>query len=253
MALPGFDYLEGEHDGYRRMPHGVTHRRRLLYVPPESWIVVDDFRGSGEHRFDFHYHFAPDVEVSGLEQDETGVVLRAEEAGMLLRLVAPQPAISAELIRGETARIAGWASRAYGEKKPCPTLRATFTGPAPTAAMTFIVPHGPRPPIIRRLEVESGSGIACSYLHDGFEDIAAFSTGDSEMSVANFQMRGEFFWVRLEGGVLKHVLAVRACALDRGGRNIFRQSEPGPWFASGVEGKLRHALPGVSNPVHRAA
>jgi hypothetical protein len=243
IALPGFDYLEGEHDGYRRMPHGVTHRRRVLYVPPESWIVVDDFRGSGEHRFDFHYHFAPDVEVSGLEQDETGVVLRAEEAGMLLRLVAAQPATSAELIRGETARIAGWASRAYGEKKPCTTLRATLTGPAPTAAMTFIVPHGPRPPTIRRLQVESGSGIACSYEHDGFKDIAALSTGDAEMKVADFRMRGEFFWVRLEGGVLKHVLTVRACALDRGGQSIFRLSEPGPWFGSGVEGKLKHALP----------
>ncbi len=27
-------------------------------------------------------------------------------------------------------------------------------------------------------------------------------------------MRGEFFWLRLEGGVLKQVLAVRALRLD---------------------------------------
>ena len=230
IALPGFDYLEGEHDGYRRMPRGVTHRRRVLYVPPDSWIVVDDFRGSGEHTFDFHYHFAPDVEVSGMEQDETGVLVRAEAAGMLLRLVAAQPLTSAELISGDTARIGGWASHGYGEKKPCATLRATLTGAAPAAAMTFIVPHGPRPPVVRRLEVESGSGIACSYEHDGFQDIAALSTGDAEMKVADFRMRGEFFWVRLEGGVLKHVLAVRARALDRRGGSIFRQSEPGPYF-----------------------
>jgi hypothetical protein len=209
-------YLEGEHDGYRRMPQAVTHRRRLLYVPPDSWIVVDDFRGSGEHTFDFHYHFAPDLEVSGLEQDETGVLVRAEEAGLLLRLVAAQPLTSAELI-------GGWASRAYGEKKPCATLRATLTGPAPAAAMTFILPHGARPPVVRRLKVESGSGMACSYEHDGFEDIAALSTGDSEMTVADFRMRGEFFWVRLRSGVLQYVLAVRACALDRGGRSILRQ------------------------------
>jgi hypothetical protein len=218
----------------------VTHRRRVLYVPPDSWIVVDDFRGSGEHTFDFHYHFAPDVEVSGMEQDETGVLVRAEEAGMLLRLVAPQPVTSAELI-------GGWASRAYGEKKPCATLRATLTGPAPTAAMTFILPHGPCPPVVRRLKVESGSGIACSYEHDGFQDIAALSTGDAEMTVADFRMRGEFFWVRLEGGVLKHVLAVRACALDRGNLSIFRLSQPG--FVNAPP----QTLLGVSNPVHRAA
>jgi hypothetical protein len=246
MTLPGSGYLEAEHDGYRRMPHGVTHRRRLLHVPPDSWIVVDDFRGSGEHTFDFHYHFAPDVEVSGLEQDEAGVLVRAEKAGLLLRLVAAQPLTSAELI-------GGWASRAYGEKKPCATLRATLAGPVPAAAMTFILQPGPCPPVIRRLKVESGSGMACSYEHDGFQDIAAFSTGDCEMTVADFRMRGEFFWVRLEGGVLRHVLAVRACALDHGGSSIFHQSQPGPWSGSGVEGKLKHALPGVSNPVHRAA
>ena len=228
-ASPGFDYLEGEHDGYRRVAHGVIHRRRLLYVPPDAWIVVDDFRGSGEHRFDFHYHFAPGVEVSGMERDETGVVVGAEEAGLLLHLVAARPVTSAELI-------GGWASRAYGEKKPCTTLRATLTGPAPTAAMTFILPHGPRSRVVRRLKVESGSGMACSYEHDGFEDIAALSTGDSEMTVADFRMRGEFFWVRLEGGVLKHVLAVRACALDRGGSSIL-----------GFE-----RVEAVSNPVHRA-
>ena len=45
LTLSGASYVEGEHDGYRRMPNGVVHRRRLLYVAPESWIVVDDFAG----------------------------------------------------------------------------------------------------------------------------------------------------------------------------------------------------------------
>ena len=238
FTAPEIEYMEGEHDGYRRMPHGVIHRRRLLYIPPESWIVVDDFRGSGEHRFDFHYHFASDVEVSGLEQDEVGVLVRAEQA-VLLRLFAVRPVTSAELIHGDTARIGGWVSRGYGEKKPCTTLRATLTGPLPAAAMTFLVPapNGPaREPdgscesVVRRLAVESGSGIACSYEHHGFVDIAVLSTGDSEMAVADFRMRGEFFWLRLEGGVLKQVLAVRACGMDRGGQSIFRRSEPGPYF-----------------------
>jgi hypothetical protein len=210
----------------------VIHRRRVLHVPPESWIVVDDFRGSGEHRFDFYYHFAPDVEVSDLEQDEAGVLVRAKQAGLVLRLVAARPVTSAEIVRGETARIGGWASRGYGEKKPCSTLRATLTGPAPTAAMTFLVqaPDRSCDPVVRRLTVESGSGIACSYEHHGFQDIAVLSTGDSEMAVADFRMRGEFFWMRLEGGVLKQVLAVQARSLDRGGTAIFRRPEPGSYW-----------------------
>lgn len=231
-ALSGTEYAEAEHDGYQRLPHGVIHRRRLLYLRPESWIIVDDFRGSGKHEFAFHYHFAPDIEMSALEQDEAGVLVRGEAAGPLMRLVASQPFNSAELIRGETERIGGWASHGYGEKHPCSTLRATLNGPLPVAAMTFLAraqEDGSREPVIRRLQVESGSGLACSYDHDGFEDIAVISTGDSEIAVADFQMRGEFFWLRLESGVLKQVLAVRACSLNHNGRSIFRRSEPGPY------------------------
>jgi len=230
FALPAMGYLEGEHDGYRRMPGGVTHRRRVLSFPPESWVIVDDFRGSGEHRLEFHYHLASGVEVSRLEQDENGVLLRAESAGLHLRMVADRPFASAEILRGETEPIAGWASRGYGGKNPCCTLRATLTGAAPAAAMTFITtqaPNGSRDPVFRQLAVESGSGIACVYEHHGFEDIAVLSTGDSEMAVADFRMRGEFFWMRLEDGELKRVLAVRATNLDRAGLNIFRRSEPG--------------------------
>jgi hypothetical protein len=249
LNLPGVEYIEGEHNGYRRMPHGVIHRRRLLCLPPQSWIVVDDFRGSGEHRFDFHYHFAADVEVSDLEQDEAGVLARAEQQGLRLRLVASQRVTSAKLVRGETAPIAGWVSGGYGEKNPCSTLRVTVTGPAPAAAMTFLLqdsnglaqsPDGLCAPVVRRLTLESGSGIACAYEHHGFEDIAVLSTGDSEMAVADFRMRGEFFWLRLEGRVLKQVLAVRARGLDYGGKRIFRRSEPGPYLSvidAGSEGK----------------
>jgi hypothetical protein len=50
------------------------------------------------------------------------------------------------------------------------------------------------------------------------------------MTLTDFRMRGDFFWLRLELGVLKQVLAVRARSLIRGGRDIFRLSEPGPYF-----------------------
>jgi len=249
FALPGMSYVEGEHDGYRRMPGSVIHRRRVLYAVPESWIVVDDFHGSGEHRFDFHYHLAPDVEAPRLEQDESCVLVRAEQAGLQLRLVADRPFASAEIVRGKTDPIGGWASRGYGGKKPCCTLRATLTGPAPAAAMTFITMQAPdkgRGPVVRRLTMEAGSGVACAYAHDGFEDIAVLSTGDSEMAVADFRLRGEFFWMRLEGGEIKQILAIQAMSLDRGGRNIFRRSQPGPYVEqSGTAGSLsacQHSL-----------
>jgi len=203
---PGIEYAEGEHDGYRRMPQGVIHRRRLLQIAPESWIVVDDFRGSGEHTFDLNYHLPSHEEESLLQ----------------LSVIASQPV--------KVERLQGWMSRRLGEKKPCTTLRATFTGPVPAAAMTFLAPDQSRRPTVQQLTMEGGDGIACSYEHDGLQDIVVLSIAGPEMEVGDFRMRGEFFWLRLRGGVLKQVLAVRARSLNRGGRNIFRRSEPGPYW-----------------------
>jgi hypothetical protein len=234
LTLPGADYIEGEHDGYSRLPQGVIHRRRILCMPQEAWIVVDDFRGSGEHKFDLNYHFGPDVDVADLERDESGIRLRAPRAGFLLRTVASQLFVSAEPVRGATSPIGGWASRGYGEKHPCSTLRATLAGPVPAVALTFLtqlpaslapLPDDSSEPVVKRLKVESGSGIACSYERQGCVDLIAFSTGDDEMAVADLRMRGEFFWLRLEDGALKQVLAVRGRSLTCGDRHVFQHAD----------------------------
>ena len=63
FCLPGIEYAAGENVDHLRLPGGIVHGRRLLHIKPDYWAVLDDFRGEGEHRFDFYYHFAPDAEV----------------------------------------------------------------------------------------------------------------------------------------------------------------------------------------------
>jgi hypothetical protein len=228
LAPPAIEYIEGEHDGYGRMREGVIHRRRLLHIPPEYWIVVDDFRGPGEHTFDFNYHLGPDVEVSSLEHDEAELVVRAEQAGLLLGLYASRP-VRTELICGQTAPIGGWVSHGYGHKKPSSTVRATLAGPTPAAAMTFLS-IAAKAPLLRRLQFEDA--IACSYEHDGCEDLAVFSTGESEIRVADFRMQGEFFWLRMKGGVLQQTVAIRARTLHHRGQDVLEDALCVPSAAS---------------------
>jgi hypothetical protein len=56
-------------------------------------------------------------------------------------------------------------------------------------------------------------------------------------------MQGEFFWLRTEDGILKQVVAMRACSLSHGGRNVFQRSEPGPFFSQSWE--FEPAAPGM--------
>ena len=241
LCDPSFprEYLEAEQDGYARLPHGVIHRRRLLNIPGEYWIVVDDFHGSGEkssgqHTFDFHYHLAAGVDPVLLRPRATDVEVWAEQAGLFLGIYASR-AIASELIAGQSAPIAGWISQGYGNRRPARSLRATLIGSAANSAMTFLVPRSTLIPTsgrpeIRHLNVDAGSAIACIYDHGPFRDIGVFSTGPSEVKVAGFRMQGEFFWMRMEGNVLQQSLAIRGRMLD--GKTFEEDALCAPFAAS---------------------
>jgi hypothetical protein len=59
------------------------------------------------------------------------------------------------------------------------------------------------------VKVDAGNAIACAYDHGNFKDLAVFSTGPSEVEVAGFRMQGEFFWIRMEGEVIRKTVAIR--------------------------------------------
>lgn len=140
LSLPDLEWIEAEHDGYRRLPHAITHRRRLLYLPPNRWVLVDKFIGSGRHRFDFYFHFAPGTEVV-LENSSGGIRVEARRKGAVLPLFlsASEP-LEAEIVSGQTEPIHGWHSTLYGEKQPAPVLCATLHANAPAGAMCVLGP-----------------------------------------------------------------------------------------------------------------
>ena len=57
-SLPGFDYFDGTSPGYRDLPD-VRHRRAIVFVKPDYWVVADQVTGPGEHTASQYWHFAP--------------------------------------------------------------------------------------------------------------------------------------------------------------------------------------------------
>jgi hypothetical protein len=186
----------------------------VVNIASKYWIIADDFRGTGQHTFDFHFQFGADVAVNSLELSNAGLLMWDEHAGFLLALHATGPI--------ETEEISGWLSRGYGEKHPGPALRSTLRACTPAGAITFLAPARTAP-VVTALQVEGGTAVACSYEFDGFKDVSVWSPGDSEIGVGNFRMQGEFFWLRTEGGVLKQALAIGARSLLFEGRNVLQE------------------------------
>jgi hypothetical protein len=137
LSTEVFDFVDAEHDAYRRLPDPVLHRRRVLFVKPRYWVVVDDLEGAAEHRLELRFQFGP-MPVSV----DSALWARArspEGRGLLIRPFASVP-LHPEVIEGAMAPIQGWISPNYGQRRPAPVLTYSTTTRLPLRIMTLLFP-----------------------------------------------------------------------------------------------------------------
>jgi len=99
-----FVYWEGEHDGYWRLSAPVRHRRAVLLLRGDLWLVVDHLSSSAEHHYRLNWLVNPHHTVPILSRAFAG------KAGYDLTLAQED-----DLTTG-----AGWFSRYYGIRERAP-------------------------------------------------------------------------------------------------------------------------------------
>jgi len=134
-------WLEGEHSTYDRKPWRVLHRRLVLALPDDLWLIVDDVLGVGEHTAALRWHLL-DVPF---EMETHGARVRlATPRGEVWISVSGRPcgpqAFSVVRGRDEPGGVQGFAAPYYAERRPVPTLVATFRGPLPLRIITTLNP-----------------------------------------------------------------------------------------------------------------
>jgi hypothetical protein len=143
-----YDWADAAHDGYRRLSTPVGHRRRVLFVKPNYWVVVDDLDGTGSHQIELRYH------VTAIPTLGANGVARLERNGRTFWIVpfplnAMEPSVETE-----------WRSPAYGQREPAPVLVYRSHDRLPIRVVTILMPMPERsdtPPRIRSLlERETG-------------------------------------------------------------------------------------------------
>jgi hypothetical protein len=108
---------EASHDGYRRLPDPVTHRRRVQLDRDAHRVTVDDWIEAGaEHDVLLAWHFGPEVSVS---LDGSRARLSWPGGGGDMELPG---ALAWRIHRGETAPPLGWYSHGFGHKEPSAML-----------------------------------------------------------------------------------------------------------------------------------
>jgi hypothetical protein len=229
FSLAEIDYVEAAQYGYAHKDHGVIHRRRLIYIRPSYWIVLDDLQGNGKHDYEFLYHFAPDARLTISGEHKRGELdcrARIGGAGLQLLLYASAP-VHAAVDCGQQQPIRGWASQRYGEYRPSPVLCASVREETPVSMMTLLVPGDAADS--RRFPANSSQATGAVIRTGEFDDVVVTATVDGNLHMLDCTMRGEFFWMRLHNGNLSRLLAVNAYDFRFAGETVFESKQPIPY------------------------
>jgi hypothetical protein len=133
-----FDFAEASSDAYSCLPDPVIHRRRVLFVKPRYWVVVDDLEGVAEHEVELRFQFAP-TKVA-LETDLWARAQGHRGQELLIRPFALVP-LKASVHEGEVSPIQGWVSPDYGQCLPAPVLIYSAETHLPLRIMTLLFPR----------------------------------------------------------------------------------------------------------------
>ena len=134
-------YADAEHDGYCRLADPVVHRRRVLFLKPRFFVIVDDLEGKAEHRIDSRFQFAP------LRVEQWNGWVRAAGPGglgLLIRSFAKAD-LTTQIVEGCEVPAQGWVSPDYGRRQPAPVMIVTAEARLPLRIITLLAPTAGEP------------------------------------------------------------------------------------------------------------
>jgi hypothetical protein len=139
QSAPDRDVLDAEHDAYARLADPVTCRRRVVFVKPDYWVLVDDVAGAATHAISVAFQFAPTMRVT-LVPDGWARAETPRGRVLWVWCLAAGP-VQASLTSGSRDPIRGWTSADYGQRHPAPMLVYSATLPLPSRLVTVLLPQ----------------------------------------------------------------------------------------------------------------
>ncbi|KTD04511.1 Heparin-sulfate lyase precursor [Legionella geestiana] len=106
---------QGQHNGYARMRHPVSHRRAVICLGEEHWVVIDALQSDGMHDYTLHWLTG---DFPHQWNPETGCLnLHPEGLAYTIMTGASVSAVH-RLTRASSDQAYGWQSLYYHKKAP---------------------------------------------------------------------------------------------------------------------------------------
>jgi len=149
----GLDVLWGE---ARSPAYPAIHRRRVVFVGDEYWLIEDELAANEPHRYELRFHLAPEA--------ADGLVLR-QLSGSIAAIGSRVAIIVAggSLAATET----GWISGEYGIKREAPVAVFTAESVARATFITLVAPRAAGEREVPALTVRRTGQLTVATIHRG--------------------------------------------------------------------------------------
>ena len=147
------DWFAGSHPGFSRLPEPAEHRRGVLFVRGQYWVIIDTVLSRGSHEAIVHYHAAAGAEVRFLSADSATVDVPCASDRKRLFFKALGDVVTLDW--GED-----WVSSAYGRRTRAPLGRIFSRGTGRRVVMAVIVPlHGDQAVTVTDVPAKEGRAV----------------------------------------------------------------------------------------------
>lgn len=213
LSIPALDYAVGSHTGYARLPQAVLHRRHVIFLKPDAWVLSDELTGKGKHRVSVFFHFAPGISVT---RAESGWLARKD--GEKLFLVPLAPGMDFRIASGEENPMQGWYSSDYGHREPACVLVGEMEASTPLQLNWLLYPAkaGEDAPSLRE---ETDDGSVVSVTRDGRMDWIVWGQKTAQPSGAALSTNGSMATLRMDAsGSVQRIILCGGSFLNWQGR-----------------------------------
>ena len=164
QSTPELDFADGDHAAYATLQDPVRHRRRVLFVKPHYWIVIDDLSGGASHRLDLRFQLASRPVAT--PQSPWVVIAGRRGGGLWLGAFSSAP-LDLNVRQGDLHPIEGWASSDYGRRRPSPVAIYSAETQFPVRIISLLLPVerlGDTPPRVEEIRAEPGALVGLTLL-----------------------------------------------------------------------------------------
>jgi len=213
-----FDFFEGSHDGYERLPDPVGYDRVIFFVKGDYWIIRDRLSAREAHTFRLSFQVAPDVKVATL--GPSTFALCAEGAALDVMCLPSAGTLTVD---------DGWTSNAYGVRSAAPRCNYSMFASTAGEITTVMLPRaasgdrwtvsGNEEPARTDLSLRRGDN------HDTF-------VVDARGAVANMGVvaHADYCWIRSSEGVgVTECVAIGVRELRVDDRSVVSSDAPVAW------------------------